>query len=89
MLYLWLCDRHFSLDCGLQSLRSLSADVRHSAGFATAAGQGTGLTARDLLYPDSFSDAYQYAMDPQGQPLGAQFLSVRPLLPSISPSIAR
>ena len=58
--------------------------------FATAAGQGTGLTARDLLYPDSFSDAYQYAMDPQGQPLGAQFLSVRPSpLMAISHSTAQ
>lgn len=65
--------------CCAQNLRSLSADVRpgQSPGYATGAGQGAGLTARDLLFPDSLADPYQFAMDPSGQPLGAAFLSVR------------
>jgi hypothetical protein len=68
-----------------QNLRSLSADVRpvqQSPGFAAAGagGNAAGLTARNLLFPDSFSDAYQFALDSQGHARGAAaFLSVRDL----------
>ena len=55
--------------------------MQQPQGFAAGAGgNAAGLTVRDLLFPDSFSDAYQFAMDPQGRPLGAaDFLSVRSL----------
>lgn len=55
--------------------------MQQSPGFAAGdGGNAAGLTVRDVLFPDSFSDAYQFAMDPQGRPLGAAaFLSVRSL----------
>ena len=68
-----------------QNLRSLSADVRpmqQSPGYAAAGAGGNAarLTVRNLLFPDSFSDAYQLALDSQGHARGAAaFLSVRNL----------
>ena len=64
-----------------QNLRSLSADVRQLPGFAGSAGQGGVLTARDLLFPDSFAEAYQLDADSsQGLTLNPAFLSVRAFL---------
>lgn len=58
-------------------LRSLSADVRQLPDFAGSSGQVGALSARDLLYPNSFVDAYQLDVDSsQGSALSAVFLSV-------------
>ena len=63
--------------CAVQNLRSLSADVRQLPGFAGSTGQAGALTARDLLFPDSYADAYQLDMDTsQGPTLNAAYLSV-------------
>lgn len=68
-----------------QTLRSLSADVRQLPGFAGSGEQGGALTVRDLLYPDSYSDAYQLGVDPsQGPALNAAYLSVSANIGSIS-----
>ncbi|CAL5221786.1 g4040 [Coccomyxa viridis] len=57
-------------------LRSLSADVRQLPDFAGSSGQVGALSARDLLYPNSFVDAYQLDVDSsQGSALSAVFLS--------------
>ena len=68
----------------MQNLRSLSADVRQHPVFAGStgqAGQGSALTARDRLFPDSFADAYQLNMDPsQGPALNAAYMSVSTLI---------
>ena len=52
--------------------------MRQLPGFAGSAGQGGVLTARDLLFPDSYADAFQLDMDSsQGLTLNPAFLSVK------------
>ena len=91
VMYMCLVLNGFTLS---QNLRSLSADVRQLPGFAGSTGQTGALTARDLLFPDSFADAYQLDVDTsQGPALNAAYLSVscsshygivlRPLLPTL------
>ena len=51
--------------------------MRQLPGFAGSTGQTGALTARDLLFPDSFADAYQLDVDTsQGPALNAAYLSV-------------
>ena len=51
--------------------------MRQLPGFAGSTGQGGVLTARDLLFSDSFADAYQLGVDPSPNPvLNAAYMSV-------------
>lgn len=51
--------------------------MRQLPGFAGSTGQAGVLTARDLLFPDSFADSYQLDLDSsQGPSLNAAYLSV-------------